>query len=37
MDTNTEEKEVYYINGYEYTKEDLEILETILIGDGNLP
>ena len=32
-----EDKEVYIINGYEYTKEDLEILEILLIGDGNLP
>lgn len=32
-----EDKKVYIINGYEYTKEDLEILEILLIGDGNLP
>lgn len=36
MDTKEEKKEVYYINGYEYTKEDLEYLEK-LVGDGNYP
>lgn len=34
IDTNTQ-KEVYYINGYEYTKEDLAILNTII--EPNLP
>lgn len=36
MDTNAEDREVYYINGYEYTKEDLEYLEK-LVGNGNYP
>lgn len=35
MDTK-KEKEVYIINGYEYTREDLDYLET-LVGNGNYP
>lgn len=36
MDTK-KKKDVYCINGYEYTREDLDVLETLLVGNGNLP
>lgn len=36
MDTK-KKKDVYYINGYEYTREGLDVLETLLVGNGNLP
>lgn len=35
MDTK-KEKEVYIINGYEYTREDLDYLEK-LVGNCNYP
>lgn len=35
MGANTEEKEVYVINGYEYTREELDILNVIV--ESNLP
>ena len=28
---------IYVINGYEYTEEELEAIEALFIGDGNLP